>query len=269
MILGQIQNNREVAFGYGGHKLNSAKHNYSATQRQALAVVAAIKHFQPYLYGRPYVVHTDHNALRWLMNVTDPTGRLVRRSSFLQQYDFQIQHHAGKNNANADGLSRRPYCSTIADIDLPGLQITKLYDMQCKDPDFSDIILYLEDQKVLREHHVGPPLRTIEDYYLDDNGLLCHLWTPTGRGKSGIHSQLVIPSALHHGILTLGNNDVTVGHMGTFKTYEKLRLRYHWLGMVNNVQHWCHTCVHCAMKKRPCAINKAPLLPIPVENAFE
>ena len=67
--------------------------------------------------------------------------------------------------------------------------------MQRKDPDLSDIILYLEDQKVLWEHHFGPPLRTIEDYYLDDNGLLCDLWTPTGRGKSGIRSQLVIPSA--------------------------------------------------------------------------
>lgn len=101
------------------------------------------------------------------------------------------------------------------------------------------------------------------------NGLLCHLWTPTGRGKSGIHSQLVIPSALRHEILTLGHNDVTAGHMGTFKTYEKLLLRYYWRGMFNDVQHWCRTCVHCAMKKRPRALNKAPLLLIPVENAFE
>ena len=269
MILGQIQNNREVAIAYGGRKLNPAERNYSATEREALAVVAAIKHFQPYLYGRPFIVHTDHNALRWLMNVKDPTGRLARWSLFLQQYDFEIQHRAGKNNANADGLSRRPYGSTIAAIDLPGLQITKVYDMQRKDPDLSDIILYLEDQKVLWEHHVRPPLRTIEDYYLDDNGLLCHLWTPTGRGKSGIRSQLVIPSALRHEILTLGHNDVTAGHMGTFKTYEKLRLHYYWRGMFNDVQHWCRTCVHCAMKKRPRAINKAPLLPIPVENAFE
>ena len=105
--------------------------------------------------------------------------------------------------------------------------------------------------------------------YLDDNGLLCHLWTPTGRGKSGIRSQLVIPSALRHEILTLGHNDVTAGHMGTFKTYEKLRLPYYWRNMFNDVQHWCRTCVHCAMKKRPRAINKAPLLPISVENAFE
>lgn len=39
--------------------------------------------------------------------------------------------------------------------------------------------------------------------------------------------------------------------------------------MFNDVQHWCRTCAHCAMKKRARAINKAPLLPISVENAFE
>ena len=174
MILCQIQNNREVAIAYGGRKLNSAERNYSATEQEALAVVAAIKHFQPYLYGRPFIVHSDHNALRRLMNVKDPTGRLARWSLVLQQYDFEIHHRAGKNNANADGLSRRPYLSTIAAIDLSGLQITKVYDMQRKDPDLSDIILSLEDQKVLWEHYVRPPLRTIEDDYLDDNGLLCH-----------------------------------------------------------------------------------------------
>ena len=58
MILGQIQNNREVAIAYGGRKLNPAERNYSATEREALAVVAAIKHFQPYLHGRPFIVHT-------------------------------------------------------------------------------------------------------------------------------------------------------------------------------------------------------------------
>lgn len=58
MILGQIQNNREVAIAYGGRKLNPAERNYSATEREALAVVAAIKHFQLYLYGRSFIVHT-------------------------------------------------------------------------------------------------------------------------------------------------------------------------------------------------------------------
>ncbi|KAL9958568.1 hypothetical protein ACROYT_G035598 [Oculina patagonica] len=80
MILGQIHDNKEVVILYAGRKLSSAEQHYSATEREALAVVAGIKHFQPYLYGRAFTVHSDHNALRWLMNVKDPTGRLARWS---------------------------------------------------------------------------------------------------------------------------------------------------------------------------------------------
>ena len=70
--LGQIQNGREVVICYGGRDLNSAERNYSATEREALAVVDAIKKFQPYLHGRKFTVHTDHNALKWLMNLKSP-----------------------------------------------------------------------------------------------------------------------------------------------------------------------------------------------------
>ena len=47
MILGQIYNNKEVVIAYGGRKLSHA----GTTEREALGVIAAIKHFQPYLYG--------------------------------------------------------------------------------------------------------------------------------------------------------------------------------------------------------------------------
>ena len=146
MVLGQIHDNKEIVIAYAGRKLSAPEQHYSATEREALAVVAGIKHFQPYLYGRAFTVHTDHNALRWLMNVKDPTGRLARWSLYLQQYDFDIQHRAGRNNANADALSCRPYSASISALDTSGLQVERISDLQHKDPDFSGIITYLEDE---------------------------------------------------------------------------------------------------------------------------
>ena len=46
MCLGQHQNDKEVAIAYAGRDFNTAERNYSATEREALALVEGIKHFQ-------------------------------------------------------------------------------------------------------------------------------------------------------------------------------------------------------------------------------
>ena len=90
MVLSQEQNEREALRAYAGRKLNPAERNYSVTQREALAAVDGVKHFQSYLYGRKFSVLTDSNAVLWLMNIKEPTGRLSRWALLLQQHDFTI-----------------------------------------------------------------------------------------------------------------------------------------------------------------------------------
>ena len=82
-----------------------SRENYSTTEREALAVIFGIKKFEPYLYGRKFVLHTDHHSLKWLMSISDPCGRLARWSLLVQQYDFEIRHHPGAAHANADAPS--------------------------------------------------------------------------------------------------------------------------------------------------------------------
>ena len=62
---------------------------------------------------------------------------------------------------------------------------------------------------------------------------------------------------------------MTGGHFSTVKTYEKLQTRFYWHHMYSDIQHWCHSCCDCAMKKTPRNRHKAPLLPIPVQDTFE
>ena len=147
MVLGQIQNRKEVVIAYAGLQFNQAKRSYSVTEREALMVVKGIKHFQTYLHGCHFTVHTDHNVLHWLVNVKDPTGHLAHWSLLLQQYNFNIEHSAGINNGNVNVLSPQPY-TTIAAFDIPGPQLPHINDMQRKDSDLVDIIFYLENQTV-------------------------------------------------------------------------------------------------------------------------
>ena len=58
--------------------LAAAKRNYSVSEKECLAVIWAARTLRPYLYGEHFIVHTDHASLRWLRNVTDPSGRLIR-----------------------------------------------------------------------------------------------------------------------------------------------------------------------------------------------
>ena len=106
LTLGQIVDCTKRVIAYAGRDLNSAERNYSATEREALAVIDGIKGFQPYLQGQNFTIYTDHNALRWLMSLADPSGRLARWSLLIQQFDFDAVHRPGVVNGNADALSR-------------------------------------------------------------------------------------------------------------------------------------------------------------------
>jgi hypothetical protein len=52
--------------------------NYMITKLECLVIVWTMKHFRPYLYGTKFTVITDHSALRWLMSIQSPSGRLMR-----------------------------------------------------------------------------------------------------------------------------------------------------------------------------------------------
>ena len=207
-VLGQVVNGKEHVIAYGGSELSCAETRYSTTERDALAVVDGIKRYQPYLSGKKFYVHTDHGSLSWLMRVKDPTGRLARWALRLQQFDFEIIHRPGVANGNADALSRRNYassesCPSITSLQLPVVVVDDacpppptLYDLQRKDSDLADIIAYLElSELAVNDSKARALLLSIDSFYLDENGVLCHLWSPGKRRVKSLCTQVVIPSS--------------------------------------------------------------------------
>ena len=222
VTLGQLQNGREVAIAYAGRDFNSAEKNYSTTEREALAVIFGINNFEPYSYGRKFVLHTDHHSLKWLMSISDPSGRLARWSLLVQQYDFEIRHRPGAAHANADTLSRRPYTlpsPSISAYDVPGVQTPRVRDLQCRDPDLSDLVRYLETWKLPDHNNTAHSLLLkVDDYFLNEDGLLFHLWFPKDHRRSTTYQQLVIPTTLRYELLMWAHDNPTSGHFGTVKT---------------------------------------------------
>ncbi|CDF38508.1 unnamed protein product [Chondrus crispus] len=64
--------------GYWSYSINDSERNYSATERECFAVVWAVRTLRPYIEGTKFTVRTDHDALRWLMSLTESSGRLTR-----------------------------------------------------------------------------------------------------------------------------------------------------------------------------------------------
>ena len=101
----------ERVVSYHGRRFNSAERNYTVTECELLAVIEAVKHFRPYLWGRRFRLVTDHMALKWLHTMKETvagglSSRLTRWTLRLQEHDFEVEHKPGKDHGDADGVSR-------------------------------------------------------------------------------------------------------------------------------------------------------------------
>ena len=80
-------------------------------KKNALAGVWAIVYFRCYLYGNEFLLVTDHQPLKRLIESDKLIGKLVRWALMLQEYDFKVVHQSRLVNMDVDGLSRNPYPS--------------------------------------------------------------------------------------------------------------------------------------------------------------
>lgn len=102
----ESEDKKEHVIAYASRTLNKHERNYGITELECLAVVWAVKHFHHYLHGQKFTVITDHAALRYLLNMTNPTGKLGRWLMTLNTYDLEIINRPGKHHSNVDTLSR-------------------------------------------------------------------------------------------------------------------------------------------------------------------
>ena len=92
---------------YGSRVLKPAEYRWSVTEKEAFAVTFFIKKFRHYL-ANPFVVFSDHHALKYVSTMRDSSNKIARWLNYLSQFRFEI-HHKGGNSREmtvADILSR-------------------------------------------------------------------------------------------------------------------------------------------------------------------
>lgn len=93
--------------------LTDAQRNYSQLEKEALALVTAVEKFHKFVWGRRFILQTDHKPLVALLQTENTKGlkpttaaRLKRWALRLLGYDFHIEYIATRDFGQADALSR-------------------------------------------------------------------------------------------------------------------------------------------------------------------
>jgi hypothetical protein len=93
---------------YACRLLNSAKHNYTTIEREALAMVYSLNKYRHYLLGNKFVFFVDNMALVYLVNKPQVSGKIAQWLLLFLKYDFTVVYKPSKTHGIADDLSRSP-----------------------------------------------------------------------------------------------------------------------------------------------------------------
>ena len=264
---------------YASRTLTKSERRYFVTRKELLALVHFVKYFRHYLYGKTFTVRTDHGSLRWLMQLKNPEGQIARWLEILSSYDMKIEHRPGRLHKNADGLSRIPcnqcgmkdsdedddHQETINRLTSPD-DDNRTVDIKCLQEEDSDISLVKTWVKA--EHR--PEYKEIAEgsYFLKslwnqwprlqlEEDILVRKWEVVGTDI--ILWQAIVPLKKRRLVLEYSHDIKASGHLGVKKTLSKVRQRYYWPGLQNDVRSYIAGCEKCSKRKGPIPSKSAPM----------
>ncbi len=248
---------RPVAFA--SRTLTSSERNYAQVEKEALALIFAVKKFHIYLYGRKFTLITDHKPL---LSILGPkkgipplaAARLQRWAILLSAYTYDIEYKSTHRNANADGLSRLPLpesdctSSVPASFNIGQIQALPITSDSIRTATRSDPIL----SKVLLYTRKGWPGRVsdvFKPFYVRKQELSvevdCLLWG----------MRVLIPKRLQEDILS----ELHQGHPGVSRMKALARSHVWWPGLHKNLEERASACQPCqSVKQAPAAVPLHP-----------
>ena len=95
---------------------NANEWNWSPMELEAGCVVWSIHRLRRYLFSVFFPIFTDHECLQQISKIGESKPRIQRWMEFLSTYNYRLSYRRGRDNANADFLSRLPIPPTAEDI---------------------------------------------------------------------------------------------------------------------------------------------------------
>lgn len=220
--IGAVLTQDRQPIAYFSEKLKAAQLNYSTYDKELLALVRALEVWQHYLLPKEFVIHTDHESLKWLNGQGKLNKRHARWVEFIESFPYVIKYKQGKDNIVADALSRRYTLITQMHATILGFEHIK--DLYATDPDFSEIYIHCSKG-------------AFNKFYLVD-GFLFRL------------NRLCIPQgSLREFLVHESHSGGLMGHFGVNKTLDMVMEHFFWPHMRKTVEKICASCITCKQAK--------------------
>ena len=105
-ILTQQGSGHYSPIAFFSQKLNDTQRKWSTVEREAYAVVVALRKYRNWLFRSLVRIHSDHNPLTYLTDSAPRSAKLMRWALALQEFQVEFNYRKGKCNLAADCLSR-------------------------------------------------------------------------------------------------------------------------------------------------------------------
>ena len=215
-----MQNGKPIA--YFSEKLKGAQVNYPTYDKELYAIVRCLEVWRHYLVAKEFVIHSDHESLKYLGSQSVLNKRHAKWSSFLESFPYVLKYKKGKENVVADALSRKALILNVCDSKFFGLEFIK--DLYSKDSDFATIWQASEFEPFQK--------------YFRKNGFLFK------------DDRLCIPHcALRNILIRESHCGGLMSHFGIAKTYDILCDNFYWPRMKSDVEKFCSSCIICKSAK--------------------
>lgn len=169
------------------------------------------------------------------MNSTKTMGRLIRWALRLQKFDFVVEYQKGKLNDAPDALSRMHSA--------PGCH---LYSTQKEEPGFP-----ISAVDICEEQHKDPGITKLFQSSLQDEYEVVEdtLYHRTHLTNGQVHYRIYVPATLIPNILQHYHAHPLSGHLGIYKTYQRVHQVAFWPAMWTSVKQHVKRCVKCQTLK--------------------
>ncbi|XP_060543487.1 zinc finger protein DPF3 isoform X1 [Pantherophis guttatus] len=255
----QLPNGSEAPIAFFSKTMSTTERNYSQLDKEALAIVAGIKHFHEYLYGRAFTIVTDHKPLLGLLagdkqTPTYMSPRMTRWAIFLSDYLYKLIYRPGKSICNADALSRCPIQEPVEDP-TPTLGLFHIDDDQLCPVSSTTVAKHTQREKTLRQVmswilRGWPTGRVGEEFspFMREQQELstmqgCLLWG----------DRVVIPHILQKKTLEALHS----GHPGIVRMKALARSYVWWPTLDKDIEKWIVRCDPC-QEVRPAPLQAQP-----------